>query len=155
MDKLIVKGLGRPVDGEYEFDFSSMLGVGTPDALTNREGHRIKLMSGVRAGELEDALMAGDNDVMVAFAAIVLARNGKTVDEDLLWDAPMGAGLSFELGEREGVPPAEPAETPEPASTSGGESPSSTSGHQENDPSPTTPPDSEKSAESNLLRSVS
>lgn len=125
MDKLVVTGLGRRLDGEYEFDLSGLLGVGTPDSLTNRELHRIKVMSGVRAGELEDALVAFDNDVLVALAAVVLTRHGKVVDEEKLWDAPAGSGLRLEIGERdEDDPPVVPAETPD--SASGGGSPSLT-----------------------------
>lgn len=61
------------------------------EAFTNRELHRIKLMSGVRMGEIDDALGAGDNDLLVAFTAIALTRSGKTVPDDALWDAPPGA----------------------------------------------------------------
>ena len=140
MDRLIVKGLGR-LDGTYEFDFGDLLGIGTPGSLTNREGHRIKTMSGVRAGELQDALIAGDNDVLLALAAIILARKGKVVDEQALWDAPMGSGIDFDLSglEAEEDPPAEPAATPETEqqSTSGGGSSEQTSDSQANGQSPT------------------
>lgn len=99
MDKLIVLGV-LPLDGEYEFDIAGMLTMGHPEQLTNREGRRIKLMSGVRAGELSDAFESGDNDVLIAIAAIVLARAGKRFDEERLWDAPMGSGLEFVIEER-------------------------------------------------------
>lgn len=122
-DKLTVKGL-RALDGEYEFDRNDLLG-----SMTNRELHRIKLMAGVRAGEIQDALAAGDNDVLVALAAILLTQRGKLVDEDVLWDAPAGAGLIWEFDtaddeqeEGDAGPPVEPAETPEtePQKTNGG-----------------------------------
>lgn len=92
-DKLVVTGLGKQIDGEYEFSLAGMLTLGNPECLTNGEGHIIKSMSGVRAGELEDALVSGDNDVLIALGKIVLARNGKRVDDSLLWNAPMGAGM--------------------------------------------------------------
>lgn len=129
-DTLTVKGLGR-LDGVYEFDRDDLLG-----AMTNRELHRIKVMAGVRAGEIQDALAAGDNDVLVALAAIILTQRGKQVDDDLLWDAPAGAGLvwKFEESEADADPPAIPAETPETEqpNTNGGESgnpPSAPSGN--------------------------
>lgn len=129
-DKLIVKGL-RGLDGEYEFDRNDLLG-----SMTNRELHRIKLMAGVRAGEIQDALAAGDNDVLVALAAILLTQRGKLVDEDVLWDAPAGAGLiwEFEESEADAGPPAIPAETPETEqpNTNGGESGNPPSGQSEN-----------------------
>jgi hypothetical protein len=104
VDKLKVTGISKLVDGEYEFDLAEMMSLGEPGSLTNREGHRLKVMSGVRMGELEEALLAGDNDVLVALAAIVLERRGKRVDENMLWDAPMGSGLEIEIGDREDTP---------------------------------------------------
>jgi len=128
-DKLIVNGLGRPFDGEYEFDVTGMLTLGHPDCLTNREGHRVKGMTGLRMGEFTDAVKAGDTDVIVALAAVVLARHGKQIDEDLLWDAPIGSGITIvpeEVpDEGDALPPenepGENAPTGQPT-TSGGES---------------------------------
>lgn len=139
MDKLVVTGLGK-LDGEYDCNLGEMLSLGSPEALTNREGHRIKQMSGVRAGELDDALEAGDNDVMLALAAIVLSRAGKTFDDDVLWDAPMGSGVMFHIGDREpegeeSHPPTVPQQTnggssgKPPAATPQGSGPNGT-GHQ-------------------------
>jgi hypothetical protein len=135
MDKLIIEGLGR-IDGEYDVDLGEVLAVGGPDSLTNRELHRIKVMTGLRAGELEDAFFAYDNDVVVALASVLLTRRGKSVDEDVLWDAPAGSALRLVIGDREQAkgdadPPAEPAETPETEqpSPSGGESSSLTLAH--------------------------
>lgn len=96
MDKLIITGLGS-LDGTIDFDIEELLAN-----LTNREIHRIKTMSGVRLGELMDALGAGDNDVLIALAAILLAQRGKRFDEDQLWDAPAGSGIAFDLADREG-----------------------------------------------------
>lgn len=123
MDKLIVEGIPA-LNGVYEFDITELLALGAPGALTNREGHRIKMMSGVRVGELMDALEAGDNDVVIALAAIVMTRKGKRVDEELLWDAPIGGGVTLDIATRveEGDaedPPAEAATAPQ---TNGGES---------------------------------
>jgi hypothetical protein len=145
-DKLIVKGLGG-IDGEYEFDLAELVSLGEPGALTNREGHRIKTMAGVRVGELLEALQAGDNDVLIALAAIILARKGRRLDENLLWDAPIGAGVSFELDDTpdEQPGPTTPAPQPETVSPSrnGGESSSPSSAPPASDPSPTGTPDSE------------
>ena len=80
MPKLIVDGL-PPWDGEYPFD--NWL-------FTNRELHRIKQLSGIRAGELFEAIEAGDSDVAVIVAAVVLARHGKHADVEDLWDAQVG-----------------------------------------------------------------
>jgi hypothetical protein len=122
LDKLIVKGIPA-LNGEYECDVIEMLSLDQPESMTNREGHRIKQMSGVRAGEYEDALEAGDNDFMVALAAIVLTRRGKRFDESVLWDAPMGSGVTFEIGERE-----EEGEDPDPPSAAISETPPQSGG---------------------------
>lgn len=143
MDKLIVKDMGR-LDGEYSFDVVAMLNLGAPDALTSREGHRIKTMCGLRVGELQEALEAGDSDVLVAFAAVILARHGKKFDDDDLWDAPIGSAM-LEIGERpeevDDRPPVSSLPSEEQSSEpsqSGGESSSPTSEpEQESDPSPT------------------
>jgi len=91
--KLIVKGLGG-LDGEYEFPLEGMLTLGDPECLTGREGHRIKQITGLRMGEFMDAVEAGDSDTMIAIGLTVLNRAGKRVDEDTVWDAPLG---SFEF----------------------------------------------------------
>lgn len=99
MDKLIIKTI-EGVNGEYDFDIVTMLTEGHAESLTSREGHRIKVMTGLRAGELTDAVSAGDSDVLLAIAAVVLTRNGKQYNDDALWDAPMGA-FTFELADRD------------------------------------------------------
>src|SRR5690242_12031910 len=135
MDKLIIEGLGR-IGGEYEFDLGHVLAVGGPDSLAKRELHRIKVMTGIRAGALGDAFFAFDSDVVVALASVLLTRRGKTFDEDVLWDAPAGSALKLVIGDREPAkddadPPAEPAATPdtEKHSPSGGRSSSLTLAH--------------------------
>jgi len=110
-DKLIVRGIPG-LNGEYECDIAAMLDFGGPGALTNREGHQIKVMSGTRAGELDEELRRGDNDTMLALAAIVLTRHGKDVDADQLWDAPMGAGVDWEIAKRGDDGPPAQTETP-------------------------------------------
>ena len=164
MDKLIISGLGKRLDGEYEIgDFLDLVTIGTPASLTNREAHRVKVMTGVRAGELMAALASGDSDVTVALAAVILERHGKRVDEDLLWDAPVDSGITFDLAERDTdeedddeSPPAEPAETPaDESSTSGGGSSRLTLESPANDQSPTGLRGSEMSAVSGRATSAS
>lgn len=128
-DKMIVTGLGRPLDGEYEFDLAGMFTIGHPDCLTNREGHTIKQMTGLRAGEFQDALSVGDSDTFVALATVVLNRAGKRFDPDLLWDSPIGAGIQIlpeqieedddDIPPASGQPVSAPTALPE---TSGGSS---------------------------------
>ncbi len=119
-DKLIVSDLDA-LNGEYEFSIVDMVSVGLPDSLTNREGHELKVKTGVRIGELEDALDAGDNDVLVQFAIFILKRAGKRFDEDRVWDSQMGTAIQFDLAslrvpdeEEEQRPP-----EPEPLTESG------------------------------------
>jgi hypothetical protein len=79
---LVVKGV-PPYDGEYPLDFSS--------GLSNGELHKIKEFTGIRAGEMTAAMAAGDSDLTVAFAWILLTRAGHTVNIDALWAAPPDA----------------------------------------------------------------
>jgi hypothetical protein len=115
-DKLVVSGVHEDIDGEHPCDILGMLTVGHPDSLTNRELHKIKLMTGIVAGNLFDAINDGDMDATVGFAAVILTRNGKVFQDDWLWDAPMGASLRFEIkaAQEDEVPPAEgvPESTP-------------------------------------------
>lgn len=89
-DKIRLEGV-FPYDGEYEMDLSYF---------TMRELHTIKKVAGVRAGELGEALEAGDSDVVVAIALIALQRAGKQVSEDIIWDAPAGK-VTLVAGEEE------------------------------------------------------
>ena len=123
----VLKIEGVPsLDGEYDLDITSF---------TNRELHIIKQESGVRAGELEEAFGAGDNDLLVAITLIILRREEKGEPaqlRDLIWDAEAGA-VTFDLTdeekaeEDEAVPPAsepgEPSETKTSPDPSGSDSP--------------------------------
>ena len=96
--KLVIKNL-HPYDGEYELELSG---------LTNRDYHRIKQLSGVRAGELGEAMQAGDIGVFVAVTEMILKRNGfPQVNVDALWDAEEQCFQVVEDGgEDEDRPPA-------------------------------------------------
>ena len=84
---VIIEGVA-PWDGRYEFaDF----------ALTNRELYRIKQLSGIRAGELIEALEANDTAAYVGFAVAIMERNGVKLDPDDLWNAPVGS-ITIDLG---------------------------------------------------------
>jgi len=100
MASLTIAGV-PPLDGDYDLDISRF---------TNRELHTIKEISGVRAGELKAAVEAADNDLIVAFAVIVLRRAGKTVEPDQLWDADSGAiTVTPDAAETEPPPPLSPS----------------------------------------------
>lgn len=62
-----------------------------PQSFTYREMGVIKRITGLRAGELEDALNAGDVDVIVALAVIAGTRAGDTVTPDDFEDLEFGA----------------------------------------------------------------
>lgn len=131
MAKLTVKGV-PPLDGDYPLDVSTF---------TNRELHTIKEVSGVRAGELKAAMEAADNDLVVAFAIIVVRRAGKTVDPEQFWEADVGA-ITVDLTDEEAAerPPASaspsgnenrPGDTDEP---NGGTAPSGSPSINDGDP---------------------
>jgi hypothetical protein len=149
LDTLKIDGVSA-INGEYPVDVLAMITLGSPECLSNRECHQLKNRTGLRLGEIHDALRAGDNDVYVGLAEIVLQRAGKRFDPDSLWDARVGA-IAFTIGEREeeAVEDGPPVEAPTQIgahSTSGGGSSSQTSGLQVIDPSRTGHPASEKSA---------
>ena len=103
------------LDGEYELDTDNR-------PFNGNELHEIKRISGVRAGELGEALGAVDYDVIMAFAAIALNRAGKTFNLTDLMDAPIGR-VVFKPGtepeedeEQDGQSPPAPTED-EPVST--------------------------------------
>jgi hypothetical protein len=161
MLNLKLEGVSPHVDGSYEFD------IGT---FTNRELHTIKQVAGVRGGEMGEALGAGDNDIVVALALIVLARHGKDVPVDVLWDAELGkitldaSDLDEEVDERPPVSSptpsgagSEPDETGSGAkSTAPSGPPSESSGGQlVNLPNPTGDPSSGVSAGSDQAISAS
>lgn len=90
MAKVKIEG-GGLIDGSYDLD----LGV-----FTNRELHIIKKETGVRAGELQDAFVAGDNDILVVLAHIASVRAGKDIPMDVLWAMEAG-GITFDLTDEE------------------------------------------------------
>jgi hypothetical protein len=79
--KFVVKDIGPTIDGEYDFD------AGT---LTYRDFRTIKRISGIRRGEIEDALIADDTDAVLALAIVTLQHHGKVVDEEMLLDNTLG-----------------------------------------------------------------
>lgn len=92
VDKFIIAGV-PPFDGEHPIDLGTLNG---------HELHRIKLVAGVRANELDEALVAGDYDVFVTLAAIALERNGHPQADaavEALMQATAGK-LRFELADR-------------------------------------------------------
>jgi hypothetical protein len=108
-DILTVRDVDETINGEYKFDAIAMLGLHgpSPEALTMGELHQIKKQTGLRAGELTEALVAGDTDAYVGLATIVLERGGKTFDHDLLWNAPHGnIEIDFAKRNPEKSPPA-------------------------------------------------
>jgi hypothetical protein len=150
-DKLIVKGVHEEIDGEHPCDILGMLTIGHPESMTNRELHRIKKMTGILAGDLMDAINNSDMDASVALTAVILERKGKVFQDDWLWDAPMGAGLTFEIHKvkEEELPPQSdaPKSTPTGASeTSGGVPSEPSSESPENDQSGTGSPPTDTSA---------
>lgn len=105
--KVEISGIAPHVDGSYELDWTSF---------TNRELHRIKLVSGVRPAEVLDAFVTGDAAFACAVAAIVCERAGKRVIEDFFLDAPGGViHFTFETQKTEGDeddPPTSPRRKP-------------------------------------------
>ena len=140
MDKIKVTGI-RLYDGEYDFD---------PTYFTNKELHTIKRMAGVRGGEIGEAFAAGDTDLIVAFAAIALERGGKIVNEDILWNAKVGAieliPDTSDKGDDADPPTTGSEEKPSEKSDSSGSTLSEPSDPQENGQSPTGPPILERSS---------
>lgn len=116
-DKIVIKGV-PPYDGEYPIDF---------ETLTMGELHTIKRVSGVRAGEFNEALAAGDSDLVVAFALVAMERSGKDVDERVLWSAEAGS-IEVEIADRseedDAGPPALAASSP-PANSGASSEPTS------------------------------
>lgn len=134
--KLKFEGVHKAYDGEYDFN--------PAEGFTNREWHIIKLISGVRQGEFDEALEAEDNDLVVAIGTIVLKRYGKEVDQDTLWDTKSGT-ITMELDEEEAdadPPPLEPDTRTSSSPESSGRTSENGSGNPDNDPSRIGSPDS-------------
>ena len=99
-----IEGL-PPFDGDYPIDLNHF---------TNKELHTIKQLSGVRAGELEEALDAGDNDLILAFAVIALERSGRSMPKqavDVLWNADFGK-FTLVIPDDEDADASPPSQTP-------------------------------------------
>lgn len=116
-------------EGEYDFDVSS---------LVNRDFHTIKTISGIRAGEIDDALDAADTDLIVAFSVIAIKKTGRPLIEDALWDLPAGA-ITYRGDKQEGD--ARPPDSPPGKLSNDGEKskPSSASSETTSGSSETTP----------------
>ena len=115
--KLVLKDVD-PYSGSYEIPAGGW---------TNRELHYIRQHSGVRAGEINEALKAGDAGVLVAMAAVLLQRNGfPEVNIDALWDMSDDNWDFEKTGEDEDRPPE--------SATTGGEKNSSAVVAEPNDP---------------------
>jgi hypothetical protein len=99
-DTLKIRGIDG-IDGDYKFDLIKLLALTgpSPEALTNGELHRIKTMTGIRAGEIGSAFQADDSDLMIGIAAVVLERNKVRFDDQMLWDAQFLA-IEIEMGKR-------------------------------------------------------
>lgn len=117
MLKITITGVPR-LDGTYELD---------EERLTNRDFHTIKKISGLRAGELDEGLHAGDNDVLVALGVCALYRAGNQDPGvvDALWDAEFGK-ITIEDAEPEAD--ADPPALTPPAKSGSGNGNSSSSG---------------------------
>lgn len=79
--KIKIVGVSENVDGEWELD----------DELDYGAFRTIKQVAGLRASEVNDALEAGDADLVVAFAMIALEQNGRTYQANELWRAKIGS----------------------------------------------------------------
>lgn len=84
-------------NGERSYD--------VPDPMTYRELSRIKSMTGYRAGEIGEALLAGDTDTVLALAVISSERAGEPVSMDQLEDLTVDK-LRVEADEDEDPTPA-------------------------------------------------
>jgi hypothetical protein len=113
MDTLTIEGIPT-YNGEYPLDMSYF---------SNRELHFIKEVTqtknspGIRAGELQEAFTAGDNDLMVALAGIAIWRKTKVQPNmEPLWEAEAGK-FTFEVEappdeeDDDGPPESEPDES--------------------------------------------
>jgi hypothetical protein len=122
MDTLTIKGLGNRFDGDYSCDVGDLLTPSGDEPLTNEEARLVKRISGARGNEIGEAFLAGDTDVLMALAIIVASRHGKTLNEEMLLKARIGAAM-FDLGtdiaatveESAEIPPTEGETNPPPS----------------------------------------
>ncbi len=76
------------------------------DDLNGAELHRIKVVSGVRAGELPEALEAGDFDVILGIVGVALERAGRKVpNEALMTLKPAGVVVEGAFEEEDSAEP--------------------------------------------------
>lgn len=80
-------------------------------SLTGRESSLIKRQFGVRAGELQEALGAGDTDALLGLVAVAILRATGEVDVDKLYDTPL---TKVRIVEEKDEDADEPAETADP-----------------------------------------
>jgi hypothetical protein len=107
MPKLKIADVSPRIDGEYEFDLTGFNG---------HEAHLIKQIAGVRLGELNEALNAGDYDLVVAFAKILVERAGESVPVDVLLNAPLGKiTVDLRAGAKQEDEDRPPASSPTPS----------------------------------------
>ena len=129
-----IENVHPQADGEYETNL-----INQP--LTGDEWHLIKKISGVRPGDLDEAVRAIDYDLIVAFGMILLRRNGKKIPVEMLMAAPAG-NIILDFGEDDAGPP-EVSETPSSRneeSASSGKPSNGTGDHPETTPAPTGSP---------------
>lgn len=101
LDSLTLKGFGK-ADREYKFDAAGLLDIGGPQSLTSQEQHRVRLIAGVRGGEIMESATAQDAATWVALVLIILARNGRDYTESRIWSARLvliGADAELDEGE--------------------------------------------------------
>lgn len=122
MSKIVIEGVGPGYDGEHDIDFTK---------LTNRDYRTVKRVSGLRAGEFENAIVTRDLDLVVGLAIVAFAHEGKVCDEDVLLDAKAGTVrllIGDEVVEEAGEAGEEIPPQQEPAATSDGHESKPTSG---------------------------
>lgn len=121
--KLTIQRAGQVAPSEYPF----------PTDWTYREKHVVKHVTGLREGEIFEAMQAGDADVSLAFAIVALCRTGE-IDAKNLKQAEMLMDeleqVELDLEEDEAVPPAveEPPATDAPERVAVDEPPTSSDG---------------------------
>lgn len=62
-----------------------------PESYTYREMSRIKALTGIRGGEIGEALVAGDTDAIIAIAVVASERVHDPINVDKLEDLPFGS----------------------------------------------------------------
>lgn len=118
LQKLVVKiDADPPIGGEYELEPRSEI------FFTNREFHLIKVETGLRPAQIDEAFQQLDPDVLVAFALVALQRAGldRLEVRRIVWDLPPEATKVEQVlepeEEEELLPPGKPLV--EPVSPSG------------------------------------